>query len=194
MLDTYGRKIANPFIEFIANKFIKINLSANEITILAVIIGLLVGALIYFEYNILAVITLWLSGLLDAVDGTVARKQSNSTAWGTLMDITFDRIVELTVIISIALKFPESRLSLIILSSSIIISMTVFLTVGALSEKKGIKSFYYQAGIAERTEGFILFSLMILFSNKSIIITYIFAILVIITAIQRMMEARKIFL
>ena len=71
-------------------------------------------------------------------------------------------------------------------------SMTIFLTVGALSEKKGVKSFYYQAGVAERSEGFIFFSLMILFPGYLRIITNIFSILIIVTAIQRFLEAKRL--
>ena len=71
-------------------------------------------------------------------------------------------------------------------------SMTIFLTVGALSEKKGVKSFYYQAGVAERSEGFIFFSLMILFPGYLRIITNIFSILITVTAIQRFLEAKRL--
>ena len=71
-------------------------------------------------------------------------------------------------------------------------SMTIYLTVGALSEKKGVKSFYYQAGVAERSEGFIFFSLMILIPSYLGIITNIFSILIIITAIQRFLEAKRL--
>lgn len=70
--------------------------------------------------------------------------------------------------------------------------MTIFLTVGALSEKKGVKSFYYQAGVVERSEGFIFFSLMILIPSYLGIITNIFSILIIITAIQRFLEAKRL--
>ena len=77
-------------------------------------------------------------------------------------------------------------------SPSIIVAMTVFLTVGALSEKQGMKSFYYQAGLAERTEGFILFSLMIVFSPYLTAITLLFIAVQIFTIFQRMAEAKRI--
>jgi archaetidylinositol phosphate synthase len=108
------------------------------------------------------------------------------------MDITFDRLVELGVILAIALKYPQYRLELLFLTAAIILSMTIFLTVGALSQNKGSKSFYYQAGVAERTEGFIFFTLMILIPNHLALISNIFAMLIVITALQRMIEARRI--
>jgi hypothetical protein len=70
--------------------------------------------------------------------------------------------------------------------------MTVFLTVGAVAEKSGIKTFYYQPGLAERTEGFILFSLMIVFPDYLIAIGLVFLGVEIFTAVQRLTEAGKI--
>lgn len=92
----------------------------------------------------------------------------------------------------LGLKFVDVRYNLIVLTVCILMSMTIFLTVGALSEKKGVKSFYYQAGVAERSEGFIFFSLMILIPSYLGIITNIFSILIIITAIQRFLEAKRL--
>lgn len=192
MLDTHGRKYINPVIQKVADLFIKLKLTANTITKIAFIIGIFSGVFIYFEKENLAIVVLWLSGLLDAVDGEVARREKNTTAWGTLMDITFDRVVELSVIIGLGLRFPDSRIHLLFLTSAIIISMTIFLTVGALSEKKGAKSFYYQAGIMERTEGFILFTLMAIFNQWLSSLTILYAILVLITAMQRIFEAKRI--
>ena len=192
MLDTHARKYVNPFIEFGANFFIKLKISANNVTILALILGILSSVLLYFDKNIFAVIILWISGYLDAVDGSVARKTNPSSSFGTVLDITFDRIVEIGIILVIGMKFVDVRFNLIILLASILISMVIFLTVGAVSEKSGIKSFYYQAGVAERSEGFIMFSLMMLSKNNLNVIINLFSFIILITAIQRISEAKKI--
>lgn len=122
----------------------------------------------------------------------MARLKKQSSAWGTLLDITFDRIVELSVIIGLAARYPKAGFLLLLLTAAIVFSMTIFLTVGALTEKKGMKSFYYQAGVAERTEGFLLFTVMILFPQWLIWSTSAFFILEIFTGLQRMLEARRI--
>ncbi|RDY23484.1 CDP-alcohol phosphatidyltransferase family protein [Romboutsia maritimum] len=192
MLDTHGRKYVSPIIESGANFFIKLKLTANNVTLLALVFGILTSVFIYFDKPILAVVILWFSGYLDAVDGSIARKTKTSSNFGTLMDITFDRIVEIGMIIAIGLKFNDVRFYLIILLSCILISMVIFLTVGALTEKSGMKSFYYQAGVAERSEGFIMFSLMILLPIYLNIIINIFSLMILITAVQRAMEAKKI--
>ena len=193
MLDTHARKYVDPFINFAADFFIKLRLSANNVTIIALILGLLTSVFIYFDMNILAVTFLWISGYFDAIDGAIARKTKTTSLFGTLMDITFDRIVETFIILSIAIKYENIRINLIILLICIIISMTIFLTVGALTQKSGMKSFYYQAGVAERSEGFLMFSLMILFYNYVGFFTNLFSFIIFITIIQRIIEAKKIF-
>ncbi len=191
MLDTHARKHVQPIIEKTADFLLDKGLTADGVTKTAFGIGLSSGFFIYFDQPLVAVMVLWLSGYLDAVDGTMARKTKPSS-WGTLLDITFDRLVEISVILGLAFRFPESMWALLVLSVSIIVGMTVFLTVGALSEKQGTKSFYYQAGLAERTEGFILFTLMIVFSTFLTAISLFFVAVQTITIVQRLTEARRI--
>jgi len=192
MLDTHARKYVNPIIELGADFFIKCNLNANQVTIIALLLGISTSIFIYFDMSIIACIALWLSGYLDAVDGAVARKSKVSSSFGALLDILCDRIVEIGMILVLGLKNENVRLELMILLACILISMTVFLTVGALSEKNGIKSFYYQAGVAERSEGFILFSLMFLFQGYLNVLTNVFSLLILITIGERIFDAKKI--
>ncbi|MCG3084346.1 CDP-alcohol phosphatidyltransferase family protein [Anoxybacillus sp. LAT_35] len=191
MLDTHARKYVQPLIETTASSFLKIGLTANQVTMISFLIGLSSGILFYFDYAVAAIVVLWISGFLDAVDGTMARK-TNVSPWGTVMDVTFDRVVEISVILGIAFKYPHVQWALLLLSASIIFSITVFLTVGAVSEKKGMKSFYYQAGLAERTEGFLFFSFMMLLPNYVLIITLLFFVVEMFTGLQRLHEARQL--
>jgi archaetidylinositol phosphate synthase len=192
MLDTHGRKYISLLFKAMANLFLRLKMTPNNITVIGFLIGLLPFVFIYFDKYLIAVLFLWISGFFDAIDGEMARISDNSTPFGTLMDVTFDRIVEIGVILAIALKHPQFRLELLFLTAAIILSMTIFLTVGALSENKGSKSFYYQAGVVERTEGFLLFTLMILIPKHIALISNIFSILIAITAIQRMIEAKRL--
>ena len=191
MLDTHARKYVNPIIELGAEFLLKLKLTPNNVTILALLLGVSTSIFLYFDMQIIAVTLLWVSGYLDAVDGAMARRSNSSSSFGTLLDIVSDRIVEVSIVLVLGLKFVDVRYNLIVLTVCILMSMTIFLTVGALSEKKGVKSFYYQAGVAERSEGFIFFSLMILIPSY-LIITNIFSILIIITAIQRFLEAKRL--
>lgn len=192
MLDTHARKYVNPIIELGAKFLLKLKLTPNNVTILALLLGISTSIFLYFDMQVVAVIVLWISGYLDAVDGAMARRSNSSSSFGTLLDIVSDRIVEVSIVLVLGIKFVDLRYNFIVLNACILMSMTIFLTVGALSEKKGVKSFYYQAGVAERSEGFIFFSLMILFPGYLRIITNIFSILIIVTAIQRFLEAKRL--
>ena len=192
MLDTHARKYVNPIIELGAKFLLRLKLTPNNVTILALLLGISTSIFLYFDMQIIAVTLLWVSGYLDAVDGAMARRSNSSSSFGTLLDIVSDRIVEVSIVLVLGLKFVDVRYNIIVLTVCILMSMTIFLTVGALSEKKGVKSFYYQAGVAERSEGFIFFSLMILIPSYLGIITNIFSILIIITAIQRFLEAKRL--
>ncbi|MBT2570755.1 CDP-alcohol phosphatidyltransferase family protein [Planococcus sp. ISL-110] len=191
MLDTHARKHIQPAVEKSADLLLKMGFTADGVTKIAFAIGMSSGVFIYLDQPFWAVFVLWFSGYLDVVDGTMARKTKPSS-WGTLLDISFDRLVEISVILGLAFRFPDSMWALLLLSVSIIVAMTVFLTVGALSDKEGMKSFYYQAGLAERTEGFIFFTLMIVFPTYLTAITLAFFAVQLVTIFQRMVEARRI--
>ncbi|WP_102347831.1 CDP-alcohol phosphatidyltransferase family protein [Bacillus sp. Marseille-P3661] len=191
MLDSKGRHLVQPFIDKTAHNLIKVGFTANTITTIAFIIGILSGLFIYYDLPYWAIFVLWLSGFLDAVDGTMARLTKPSS-FGTVLDVSYDRLVEISVILGLAFRFPEAMWALLLLSVAIIYAMTIFLTVGAVSEKQGVKSFYYQPGLAERTEGFILFTLMIIFRDLLVPLTLLFLVVEVFTSLQRLREAKKI--
>ncbi|MBM7615183.1 CDP-alcohol phosphatidyltransferase family protein [Alkaliphilus hydrothermalis] len=194
MLDTRARSFIQPVFEKTADLCIRCKLSANHVTIIALLVGLVPAILLHFGYSaILAVSILWLSGCLDAVDGTIARKTKASSPFGTIMDITFDRVVEISLLLVLALHYSKNPFVFVVLAATIIINMTIFLTVGAASDKVSEKSFYYQPGLTERTEGFIMFSLMILLPNYTDYIALIFAAMILFTSGQRFREAYRFF-
>lgn len=192
MLDTHARKIFNPIFSKIARLMIDIGLSANQITFIAFVIGILSAVALYFNKYLLSFVLLWISGLFDAVDGEVARLSNKKSLIGAQLDIVSDRIVELAFIWAIAFKHKELLYELLFLVSMILISMTVFLTTGMIAKNNTKKSFYYQSGLMERTEGFIMFSIMIIFREKMRLVIIIYAILILITIIQRLVETIKI--
>ncbi|MEH6991973.1 CDP-alcohol phosphatidyltransferase family protein [Neobacillus drentensis] len=127
-------------------------------------------------HPITGVVVHWVSGFLDAVDGSMARYSKSSSAWGTVLDVTFDRVVETGILVALALRHPEPNILFLflLLAISIVFTMTIFLTVGALSEKETYKSFYYQPGLAERTEGSYYFHYLCFFRAISIMDHYLY--------------------
>jgi len=192
MLDTNARRYVQPLLERIANLFIRMGVSANVVTVMAFAVGVLSAGMVCLRLLWPAVAVLWVSGLLDAVDGTIARKTVTSSPLGTLLDIVFDRIVEILQLMALIYIAPELAVYVAVVLSSIIISMTIFLTVGAATKKDSEKSFYYQPGLAERSEGFIMISLAVLLVKYRSIVLLLFAGIILFTAIQRFIEAVKL--
>lgn len=189
MLDTYCRKYFDSAIDCTAKCLLKARLRPTQVTIGAAVIGV-AGAFCYgLRFPPASVVLLWLSGALDAVDGAMARHSRQVSPVGTLLDIFFDRVVELAFIVAFALRHPEATFSLLILVCAIVLSMTIFLTSGNLLENTGIKTFRYQAGLMERTEGFLMFTLMIALNAYMPITAFIYALLIYFTAGQRLVSA-----
>lgn len=192
MIDTHVRTYVQPIFNRAAHGLYRLGATPNQVTVAAFVVGLAPGFLVVAGQPAAAVALLWLSGLLDVLDGSLARITGSSSPWGTTMDIVFDRLVEMGVLLGLATAYPASQLPMLWLMAMIIFSMTVFLTVGALSEKQGIKSFYYQAGLLERTEGFVFLSAMILLPQYLVVLTWLFVLLEAFTGTQRMVEAHRI--
>ncbi len=191
MLDTYGRKYLDKYFDKTAEFLLRLNFVPTHITVIALLIGLFACFQYYFNHTFISLILLWFSGYLDAVDGTMARKSKSITKTGTLLDIFFDRVVELVFIIVFALKHSDATFALLCLSCTIVLSMSVFLTSGMLLENKGKKSFHYQAGLMERTEGFIMFTVMMVFNSFMKELSFLYAALILFTAGQRLIETIK---
>lgn len=190
MLDTYGRRYVDKFIEPAAEFFGKMHWKPVHVTCLALVTGVVAaGSYLASVPAAVPILLLWLSGYFDTVDGALARRTGQITAIGTLLDIFFDRVVELSFILAFAVRCPESVFGQLLAVCAIVLSMTVFLTSGTLLENTGIKSFRYQTGLMERTDGFILFTVMMLLDGYMQYTSVVYAALIFFTAVQRLVLA-----
>ena len=189
MLDTHARRFIEPFINALARALLRLGATANSITVAAMLIG--VGAALCVAANCgwAGIALLWLSGLLDAVDGALAR-MTQPSPFGAILDITFDRIVEIAVIVALAWGHPEARFMLVILSGMIAVAMSLFLSIGAAMRNLSVKSFHYAPGLGERTEAFICLTLMIAGANHLNAWTLAFVGIIVYTMVQRLRHAR----
>lgn len=171
--------------------FIKLNISPNTITFLAFIIGIGSAIALSFSNTILALILLWISGLFDVLDGTVARAMGKSSKLGAYLDLIFDRIVESGIIIGFYFFLPEHTIAYLIFFAGAMFNFTTFMLAGNLFDNKSKKSMHYDSGLIERTETFITFALMMIFPAFSFIILMIFNLLMITTGLSRLFRVIK---
>lgn len=185
MIDTRLRKKVQPGFDLLGKTLSKTGLTPNAITTIAFIIGVTAAIAVAYGYVILALVLLWLSGLLDVLDGTVARLTGQSSKLGAYLDLIFDRVVEGSMMLGFYALMPDLVWPILIFYVGAMFNFTTFLVAANLFKNDGQKSMHYDIGILERTETFILFSLLMLFPNLAFILLMVFNILMILTGILR---------
>ena len=191
MLDTNARKYVQPLLDAIAQACLKAGIGANALTIAGMLLGVAAALLAAAGLPVAAVAVLWLSGLIDAADGTLARL-TQATPLGAILDITFDRVVEIAMIVALAWRFRDARLELLVLAGVIAIAMSLFLSIAAAVANRSVKSFHYAPGLGERTEAFICLTLMILDSERLVLWTWVFVAVIVFTMGQRLAHAKAL--
>lgn len=186
----YQRLLTAPVIPYLAAcQWLR----PSYISCLACLFGLLLIPLLAANCSYFAVIALLISGYLDTLDGALARATGRSSAKGAVLDIVCDRIVEFSVVMGLFLFQPDRRALLCLLMlGSMMICITSFLVVSLFlsddgNDIDGKKSFYYSAGLIERTESFIFFALMIMLPTFFMPLALLFMLLVLLTALLRML-------
>ena len=190
MIDSYLRSLyQKKLIDPILPRLSKYSLSPAAYTVGALISGIMVLPALILHNQLLAVTFLFFSGFLDTLDGSIARYKGIPSNQGAMLDIISDRIVESAVIMGLYSVDPTSRGWLCLwMLSSVLICVTSFLVTGIFINQESEKSFYYSPGLMERTEAFIFFGLMILFPSAFTILSTLFALLVSLTGIKRMLD------
>lgn len=191
MIDSKYRSYLQTVFDALGKGLIKFGFTPNAITIIAFILGVLAGTALSFAKPILALMLMGASGVMDVLDGTVARITGKSTKLGAFLDLIFDRMVEAAIIIGFYFFHPEFALVYLIFFAGAMFNFTTFMLAGSLFENKGNKSMHYDVGLIERTETFMTFALMMIFPNYIMVILGIFNVLMIFTGIMRISRIIK---
>src|SRR5712672_811971 len=146
----------------VARALIRANVAPNTITTVGTL--LVVGSVVAVGYNTIRVggVLLLLSGILDLLDGQVARQGGKMTTFGAFYDSTLDRVGEAAVFTGLIfyflkgplpadLKLPALAAGLVALVASLLVSYT-----RARAEALGVEC---KVGIAPRAERILLLGL-----------------------------------
>ena len=113
MLDTHFRHVAQPVFERLAQACARRGIGPLQVTFCAVALGMMAAVALAMGWTAVFLLLLWLSGLLDAVDGTLARQVGSASRAGAMLDIVCDRLVEVLVIVAFGLRFPGALFALL---------------------------------------------------------------------------------
>ena len=134
MLDNEINKILKPSLEKIAFILIKIGISANLITFLGFLIGILSFIFLINGDYYVSLIFFLLNRLCDGLDGQVARN-SDVSDLGGFYDITCDFIIYSLLPIGFILNDIQNAISFSFLLSSFIGTSSTFLASAWIVEK-----------------------------------------------------------
>jgi archaetidylinositol phosphate synthase len=160
----------------------------NMLTVIGFIFAVMAGILFYMKINwmftyIMAPFLILLSGLMDALDGPLARL-GKASKFGGILDSTFDRLGEILIFSGIILgELASPFWGIIAISFSLMVSY-----VRARVEVENVKM--ESVGIAERPERM----LILIISSFLGLIEYgvaLIAILTVITFVQRIVHAYR---
>ena len=195
MFDRHLQKLTQKPLSFFAKIILKY-LSANQITILGFIFGLMMCLFIYIELFFLAIFFLILNRICDGLDGVMARL-TLPTYLGAYLDIVLDFIFYSAFILIFGLLDTSNIIITCLLLFSYICTGTTFLAQAIIQPKLDLvqkderldidipKSFYYSAGLIEGTETILFMILCLLFPNLYFFFGLIFAILCLLTTLSR---------
>lgn len=165
MLDASLRPLINPPLDRAGRALARRGVSANQVTIVGVAVGLAAAGAMAVEAFAAGIGLILLNRLCDGLDGGVARARG-LTEFGAFLDILADFVFYAAIPVGFALADPVNRLPAVWLLASFLVSGVSFLAYAVLAARRGLstdargrKGFYHAAGIAEGTETIAVFVL-----------------------------------
>ena len=199
MLDGAARRLIGPPLDAAGRRLARHGVSADGLTVTGFLCGLAAAAAIASDATLLALIPLGLSRLLDGLDGAVARA-TRKTDRGGYLDITLDFAFYGAVPLAFALRDGADARAAAVLLFAFYVNGASFLAFAAVAARRGMattrrgeKTIYFTAGLAEGTETIAAFVAMCLWPAAFALIASIFAGLCLITAAARVALAVRTF-
>jgi archaetidylinositol phosphate synthase len=162
MLETRVRHKVQPLFNGIAILLQSCYATPLRITGCAFLFGIAAAVMLAMDYTTTAIALLWLSGLCDILDGTLARLLESEEPWGAYNDLISDKLVESALIIAFYIWQPQFAFVYLIYMVAMLFHSSTFVAANALIKGRGKKSAHYDNSIIERAESFIVFTGMML--------------------------------
>jgi phosphatidylglycerophosphate synthase len=199
VFDVRLRPLIDPPLNAMGRALSRWGVSANAVT-LAGLIPALAAAFAIAHHHYLAGLALILGNrLIDGLDGAVARA-SGISDFGGYLDTLADYVFYVAVPVAFGLATPANTAPAMLLVASFTLTCASFLVFAAIAAKRGqetaahgTKSIFYSTGLAEGAETIAAFVAMCLWPEQFPAIAIGFAMLCLVTVIQRSLLARRTF-
>ncbi|MBO6675531.1 MAG: CDP-alcohol phosphatidyltransferase family protein [Rhizobiales bacterium] len=200
MLDGQMRTLIDPPLNALGRGLARSGLTADHITLIGLVLGLAAGLAIAFQAYWIGLGLVLASRLADGLDGAVARA-TQKTDRGGYLDIVCDYAFYAAIPLGFAIADPSANaVAACAMLFSFYINGGSFLGYAILAEKHGLstdrrgsKSLYFTGGLAEGTETIAVFVVACLAPAWFPWLAYGFTVLVMLTAIARILMAWQTF-
>ena len=200
MLDARIRKAIDPVLDRCGAVLARRGWTADAVTLAGLGLGLAAAVLIGFGWTLAALVPLFGSRLADGLDGAIARATRPSD-FGGYLDIAADFLFYGAVPFGfVALDPAGNGLAGAFLLLSFYVNGTSFLGFAVLAEKRkmttdarGAKSLYFTGGLLEGSETIAFFVVLCLWPGAFAPLAWGFGALCFVTALARLLLARKVF-
>ena len=193
MLDKFITPIIKPMLNTVVAVLHKRGVTADQLTMMGFLVGMLALPLIAFEFWYGALAAIAVNRIFDGLDGALARHANQSSSAGGYLDITLDFLFYAAVPLGFILANPEQNaIAGALLLAAFIGTGSSFLAFAIAAEKFQLdkpqfkyKSFYYLNGLTEGTETIALFVAFCLWPQHFVLLASIFAAACAVTILTR---------
>ncbi len=197
MLDEELREGAKPFYMLPARILAKGGVTGNVLTVSGLCVGALCLVAVALGLNLLALVLWLLNRLLDGLDGEVARLRSESSEFGTFVDIMADFLVYGGFLVALAVQHQDARLALVALFFTYYLNGTAFLALSGIlerlkRERQTDRGLHFRRSLTEGFETIVAGALFLLLPEHVSTIAWIFAGMVLFSAAQRLHDGWRI--
>lgn len=140
-------------LEPLASVFVRIGMTPNQISVLSLFFGILCAWMYSSQEFLIGSIMLVISGILDLVDGTVARKLGRESEFGAVFDWIVDKYVDGFALLGIAVSGLASISRILPLGPAADVGVAVIAIIGSMMNTFIKPVVYAEVGYSERIEG-----------------------------------------
>jgi archaetidylinositol phosphate synthase len=141
------------YLEPVADIFVRLKITPNQISLLSLLAGIVCALLFFRREFLLGSLALLLSAIFDLIDGSVARKTDAHTKFGAVFDWIVDKYVDALVLLGIGLAGIQIVSQYVSVTPMADFAVVAFAIIGSLMNTFIKPVVYAEIGYREKVEG-----------------------------------------
>lgn len=141
------------YLEPVADLFVRLKITPNQISLLSLAAGILCAYLFFQREFLLGALALFLSAVFDLIDGSVARKTGAHTNFGAVFDWIVDKYVDALALLGIGLSGIAIISQFVAVSPVADFGVVALAIIGSLMNTFIKPVVYAEIGYKEKVEG-----------------------------------------